>query len=147
MNLMFAALVGCGGGPDSESSYRDCDGVRTDCTASTCVDVERCDIEKCEGETSYFFDETEYESKCRFEERVTRTTYPRDGGVGRREIRSDIDECFYEAEFDGDDFDEEGRCTNSRECSVETLDCNASDPGDPDCEGRDDDVPCANRVD
>jgi hypothetical protein len=93
-----------------------------------------CDVDECESEVDYFFGGEEFESKCTFGETLTTTTFPLDSGAGRREIRRDIEECFYEAEFDGDDFEEEGRCTRVRDCTIETLECEASEPGDPDCD-------------
>ncbi len=146
VSLLVTVVVGCGGGPESESSFTSCETTRSECSGGTCIEVEACEVDECESETSYFFDETEYESRCTFGETLTTLTYPLAGGRGRQEIRRDVDECFYEAEFDGDDFDEEGTCTRVRDCTIDTLDCDESDPGDPDCRVVES-APCPDRVD
>ena len=133
VTVLAATIFGCGDS-DSESSFTSCEVRESECRGGTCVEVEQCEVDECETDVDYFFDETEYESRCTFGETVTRIEYPLAGGAGRREIRRDVDECFYEAEFDGNDFDEEGRCTRVVDCTIETLQCDDSEPGDPDCD-------------
>jgi hypothetical protein len=118
VGLVVAALVGCGGGPES---------------GGTCDETELCDVDECKSETSYFIDETKYESKCTFGETETSITYPLAGGRGEQVTRRDLDECYYKSKYDGDDFDEKGQCTRVRDCTIATLDCDDSEPGDPDC--------------
>jgi hypothetical protein len=133
--ILFLAFLpyGCGDA-DSESSFTSCDVRQSDCQGGTCIEVEACEIEECKTDVDYEFDETEYETRCEFGETLTTIEYPLAGGPGRQETRRDIDECFYETEFeDSGDIDEEGRCTRVRDCTIDTLDCDDSDPGDPDC--------------
>jgi hypothetical protein len=136
LGFLAAAFTSCGGS-ESESSFTSCVDTRNDCTGGSCILRTVCDVDECESEVDYEFDGEEYKSKCTFGETATTITYPLNGGPGRQEIRRDIDECFYKAEFDGNDFDEEGRCTRVRDCTIETLDCDDSDPGDPDCRVED----------
>jgi hypothetical protein len=133
LGLMAVFLGGCGES-ESKSSFTSCAETRNDCRDGTCVQRVECDVDECKSETDYFFGGEEYKSKCTFGETVTITTYPLAGGPGSREITRDVDECFYKAEFDGDDFEEEGRCTRVRDCTTETLACDASEAGDPDCD-------------
>lgn len=133
--LVFVAAA-CGES-ESESSFTSCVQTRSDCVGGTCVLTVHCDVDECESEVDYDFDGETYKSKCTFGETRTTTTYPLAGGPGTRETQRDVEECFYKAEFDGDDFEEEGRCTEIRDCTVATLDCDPSDPGDPDCDVED----------
>jgi len=120
-------------GTELSTSFTVCDVRASECRSGTCRDVEECEIDECKTDVDYEFGETEYETRCEFEATRTTIEYPLAGGPGRREIRRDIDECF-ETEIENDgDIDEEGRCTRVRDCTVETLDCDDSDPGDPDC--------------
>jgi len=132
--LVFAsATFGCGDSDSESSSFTSCEVRESECRGGTCTEVEHCEVDECETDVDYEFDETEYHSRCTFGETLTTIEFPLAGGAGRREIRRDVDECFYEAEFDGDDFEEEGRCTRVVDCTVEILDCDDSEPGDPDC--------------
>lgn len=147
MLLVVAAFTyGCGDS-DSKSSFTECFVLESECRGGTCRDVEECEVDECKTDADYFFDETEYESKCTFGETLTTIEYPLAGGPGRQTIRRDVDECFYETEIDADgDIDEEGRCTRVRDCTVETLDCDDSEPGDPDCRVVDS-APCVDAAD
>ena len=141
--LLASAVYGCEGDSDSSSSFTTCRVIESDCRGGTCRDVEECDVDECETDADYFFDETEYETQCTFGETRTTIEYPLAGGPGSQVVRRDVDECYYETEIDDDgDIDEEGRCTRVRDCTVETLDCDDSDPGDPDCRVIDS-APCA----
>jgi hypothetical protein len=133
--VLAVAMYGCEGDDDFESSFTVCDVRSSDCRGGTCREVEECEIDECETDADYFFDETEYESRCTFGETLVTIEYPLAGGPGRRETRRDVDECYYETEIDYDDGDieEEGRCTRVRDCTIDTLDCDDSEPGDPDC--------------
>lgn len=132
--FLVAVAYGCEGDSDSETSFTRCDVRSSECRGGTCREVEACEVDECETDADYFFDETEYESRCTFGETLTTIEYPLAGGAGRRETRRDVDECFYETEIDDDgDIDEEGRCTRVRDCTIDTLDCDDSEPGDPDC--------------
>lgn len=132
--LLLAALpYGCGDA-DSKTSFTVCDVRSSECRGGTCREVEHCRIDECETDADYFFDETEYESRCTFGETLVTIEYPLAGGPGRRETRRDVDECFYETEIEADgDIEEEGRCTRVRDCTIDTLQCDPSEPGDPDC--------------
>ena len=142
----IASLVAGCGSSESESSFTSCEQTESACTAGTCVLEVECEVDECESEVEYHFNGEDFESKCTFGDTRTRTTFPLDGGSGRREIRRNVEECFYEAEFDGDDFDEEGTCTRVRDCTIETLACDASsEPGDPDCDVRES-APCPEPV-
>jgi hypothetical protein len=141
--LLAAAVSGCEGDSDSSSSFTECRVIESDCRGGTCRDVEACEVDECETDADYFFDETEYETRCTFGETRATIEYPLGGGPGSQVVRRDVDECYYETEIDDDgDIDEEGRCTRVRDCTVETLDCDDSDPGDPDCRVIDS-APCA----
>jgi len=133
LGFLAVALAACGDS-ESESSFTSCTTTRSECSGGTCVLRVECEIDECKSEIEYEFDGEEYETKCTFGNTLTTTTYPLNGGAGRQEVRRDLDECFYEAEFDGDDFEEEGTCTRVRDCTIATLDCDDSEPGDPDCE-------------
>lgn len=133
VGLLVATLVGCGDSTKSKSNFTSCRVTESECVAGICTQVEECDVDECKSETTYFFDETEYESRCTFGETRTAITYPLAGGPGEQVTRRDLDECYYEAEFDGNDFEEQGTCTRVRDCTIDTLDCDDSEPGDPDC--------------
>jgi hypothetical protein len=139
--LLGSLGYGCGDA-DSKSSFTECHVRERDCRGGTCVEVESCEIDECKTDVDYFFDETEYQTRCTFGDTLTTLEYPLDGGLGTREIRRDLEECFYETEFDGDDIEEEGRCERVRDCTVDVLDCDDSEPGDPDCRVIDSE-PCA----
>lgn len=140
LGVLALVAAGCGES-ESESSFTSCVETRSDCRDGNCVLTVHCDVDECKSEIDYDFDGETYKSKCIFGETRTTTTYPLAGGPGTQETRRDVDECFYKAEVDGNDFDEERRCTRVRDCTFATLECDPSEPGDPDCEVEDS-APC-----
>src|SRR6187402_636061 len=96
--LLASVVYGCGDS-DSKSSFTTCRVLQSDCSGGTCRDIEECEVDECKTDADYFFDETEYETRCTFG--VTRTTieYPLGGGPGSQVVRRDVDECYYETEI------------------------------------------------
>ncbi len=126
-----AAALGCGG-PESSSSFTSCSQSQT-CRTQTCTVVEQCQVDECHAELDYEFAGQEYNAMCTFGPTVTTTVYPPDGGSGTTRIESNLQECFYKSEVQFNDFDEETRCTNVQECTVQELACNPSTNGQPNC--------------
>ncbi len=127
---LFSCL-GCGG-PEGSTSYTSCD-ERTSCRGEVCTTVEDCLIDECEWEVTYLFAGEEYESTCTYGPEITTTVYPIAGGSGRKTIERDLQECYYEYEVQFYDYDEEGSCTSTYDCTRQLLSCSPSTKGDPSC--------------
>jgi hypothetical protein len=125
------AALGCGSS-ESSSSFTSC-GQDSSCRAGVCRLVEECLIDECEAELTYEFAGEEFESTCIYGPATTTTIYPLDGGAGSTKIESNLKKCFYEAEVEFYDFDEEQKCTVLRECTLQQLSCEPATAGHPNC--------------
>ena len=134
VGMLAFGLSGCGDESKSKSSFTSCEQIVNECLDGTCVLREACQIDECKSDIDYDFDGETYKTKCTFGDTLITTTYPLAGGSGRQEYISDLDECYYKGEYDDGDFEEEGSCTRVRACTISTLACDESDPGQPDCD-------------
>ena len=127
----LAAALGCGSS-ESSSNLTTCQ-QSSSCRAGLCSFVERCQVDECESKLSYEFEGEEFKSMCTFGPTVTTTIFPPEGGPGTTRIERNVQECFYKAEVEFNDFDESRRCTRVQDCTLQQLSCDPSDAGDPNC--------------
>ena len=127
----LAAALGCGSS-ESSSNFTTCQ-QSSSCRAGLCSFVERCQVDECESKLSYEFEGEEFKSMCTFGPTVTTTVFPPEGGPGTTRIERNVQECFYKAEVEFNDFDEVRRCTRVQDCTLQQLSCNTSDASHPKC--------------